>query len=290
VKLGFWGKWVFAMVLIFAVPNVSTAGHKTFFNLEGDPEDYTIRIQPRVWFANNNALDVEYEDKLPGGTKVVLNWDAGLDSQIRAVPFIEFKFWKRHKIRAEFLSIDQDEEIKAGDVTVTIGGTTLPPISIPNTTAFGEIKLTAFQIGYQYDLFQVLGGYISPFIDIAITEYDLKTTVTYDSDGNGTPDRTDSASDDDIYPIPLPGLAWRVYPHRRIAFFGEVKGMGIGEKDFFVQGLAGLEFQINQHLAFEAGFRYLYLALDIINDVELSYEDSGAFVGTVFSILKMIFF
>jgi len=270
------------MVLAFIIPSVTTAGHKDFFNLPGDPEDYTFRIEPRVWFATNNDLEVEYQDTLSGGTKAVLNWDSGLDSQIRAIPYVEFKFWERHKIRGEFFSIDQEEEVKTADIKVTIGGVTLPPISIPRTTVIGELKVTAFQIGYQYDLFQVLGGYISPFIDLAIAEYEIKATVGYDSDGNGTPDRMSTSSEDGLYPIPMPGVAWRVYLHRRIAFFGEAKGIGIGEKDFAAQTFGGLEFQINQNLAFQAGFRYLFLTLDIINDVEIIYQDSGAFLATAF--------
>ena len=144
----------------------------------------------------------------------------------------------------------------------------------------GTIQFDVYAIGYQYDLFQMYGGYVGPLIEIAIVDYELTSTLQLDFNGDGIADQIEREESKGIIPFPFVGIAWQLYPHPRIAVFGEVKGMSIDDYGSSIQALGGLEFQIQQHVALEVGYRYLFVEPDF-KKIDFTYQSYGLFLGTV---------
>lgn len=265
--------WVFILI-----PQVATS-ETSLLHLD-DPEDYVISFHPRVWVASNNQFDLEAGIGLPGGSRGIVKWDKGLENETRFTPFLEIKLGSRHKIRTELFTVDQSEEANGGDLTVTVNGVTVPTNTLPGIKVDGTIKFDVYTIGYQYDLFQMYGGYVGPLIEIAIVDYELTSTLQLDLNGDGIADQIEREEFKDIIPFPFVGMAWKLYPHPRIAVFGEVKGMSIDDYGSSIQALGGLEFQIQQHVALEVGYRYLFVEPDS-KKIDFTYQSHGLFFGTV---------
>ncbi len=264
---------------LLMLPSNATA-KASWFHVD-DAEDYTLRLEPRVWLSNESTLDGSFEFETDLGLQAVAGLDASLNKEKRFNPFVELQFSERHKLRGAYLKIAQGATLTGNNFSIVEGGTPIDQSRVETASAMGNIELTMFEIGYQYDLFQGSWGYIGPLIDIATVDFDLLGAATYDSTGDGVIDQDDREQIDGVAPLPQLGIGFRWYPiQQRIALRGEVKGITIGSRGTFLQAFGGIEFQASQHFGINGGYQYLRLDVDI-DAVNASFENHGPFLGAV---------
>ena len=246
-----------------------------------DAEDYTLRLEPRVWLANESTLDGSFEFETDLGLQAVAGLDAPLNKEKRFNPFVELQFGKRHKLRGAYLKIEQATTLAGSDFSIVQGATPIDQTLVVGASATGSVELTMFEVGYQYDLFQGSWGYLGPLIDVALADFDSLGAAAYDSTGDGILDQDDREQVDGVVPLPQIGIGFRWYPiQQRLALRGEVKGITIGSRGTFVQAFGGIEFQLSQHFGINGGYQYLRLDVDI-DEVDASFENHGPFLGAV---------
>lgn len=251
-----------------------------WFHVE-DAEDYTLRLEPRVWLASESTLDGSFGFETDLGLQAVAGMDTTLNKENRFNPFVELQFGKRHKLRGAYLRIEQGRTLTGGNFSIVQDGNPINQTLVVDASATGSIKLNMFEVGYQYDLLEGSRGYLGPLIDVAIADFDLLGAATYDSTGDGILDQNDRAQIDGLAPVPQIGLGFRWYPiPQRMAFRGEAKGITIGSRGTFFQAFGGVEFQVSQHFGINGGYQYFRLDIDI-KEIDTSFENHGPFLGAV---------
>ncbi|MFQ5478572.1 MAG: hypothetical protein ACE5E4_08150 [Candidatus Binatia bacterium] len=244
-----------------------------------DPETYVIRVEPRAWFVNDSSLDGTFPFDVIG-SPAVAGLDASFDDETRLNPFIELQLGGRHKLRGAFLELGQVATLAGDAFDISVNGVPIDQALVPLSEAVGSVDLTIYELGYQYDLFEGDWGFIGALIDVAVVDYDLTATASYDSTGDGAVDQQSTKSADGTIAIPQVGVAFRVYPSRRVALRAEAKGLTIGPRGTFIQGFGGFELQLSQQLGIGGGYQFLRLDIDV-SDVDLTYQDHGPYAGTV---------
>jgi len=213
------------------------------FAEEGVGDKFILELEGRYWMPKLNAnlklSDYNTMGVMILGTDINIKNDLGIDNK----NFLSGRLILRlgnSKIRFSYLPIRYEGE-KAVTQSVSFGGTTYSA----NTTVKTELKADMYDLTYEYDALKTELGFLGIILGVKYFDlYGKLEAAGASEEGKGQA------------PIPVIGLAGRVYPIKYFNISGEITGLTVGKASIYD---AEAELNINpiQYVGISGGYRII---------------------------------
>ena len=213
------------------------------FAEEGVGDKFILELEGRYWMPKLNAnlklSDYNTIGVMILGTDINIKNDLGIDNK----NFLSGRLILRlgnSKIRFSYLPIRYEGE-KAVSQSVSFGGTTYSA----NTTVKTELKADMYDLTYEYDALKTELGFLGIILGVKYFDlYGKLEAAGASEEGKGQA------------PIPVIGLAGRVYPIKYFNISGEITGLTVGKASIYD---AEAELNINpiQYVGISGGYRII---------------------------------
>jgi opacity protein-like surface antigen len=225
-------------------------------------ESYHVRVEYYQW---HPTLTSQIQEGAAGqpGTLLDLKGDLGIADAHTFEIVATFQFTPGQKLRGSYTRLDYAGDTLASR-TFQFNGDTYDV----NAHVISSLKGAYYSADYEWDFVKNSGGYLGLMLGGKLISVD--TTVS-------APDRGVSTATTAKIPVPILGLAGRVYAGR-FSLGGDASGLTIGKRGNLYELNGGVQFHISDRLAVEGGYRLLHIKGE--KDLEfLSFQQSGWHVG-----------
>lgn len=226
------------------------------FAEEGAGDKFILELEGRYWMPNLSANLKFSGYNISGvevlGTDINIRDDLGIKDKNFFSGRLILQITKRNKIRFSYLPIRYEGE-KQITQSISYGGTTYTA----GTTVKTELKADMYDLTYELDAIKGDVGFLG--IIIGVKYFDLYGKIegtvlgiTEKEEGKGQA------------PIPVIGLAGRIYPIKYINLSGEITGLSIGRASIY-DAEAALNVNPIKYVGISGGYRIM----------RFSAEDNG---------------
>lgn len=221
---------LFPYSIVFAEEGV---GDKFILELEG--RYWIPKLSANLKLSDYNTMGVEIV-----GTDINIKDDLGIDDKNFFSGRLILQITKRNKIRFSYLPIRYEGEKQVAK-SIDFGGTTYSA----GTTVKTELKADMYDLTYELDAIKGDFGFLG--IILGVKYFDLYGKL----EAAGVSEEGEGQA-----PIPVIGLAGRVYPIKYFNLSGEITGLTVGKASIY-DAEAALNVNPIKYVGISGGYRIM---------------------------------
>jgi hypothetical protein len=226
-------------------------------------EDYNIELEGRYWKPRLDATVKVVSNGI--GSEINLVDDLGFDEHQDVFEGrLQIKFARKHKFNLEYIPLKSDAD-KVLTQAIQFNGQTYTA----GTRVQSSLDLKLFKGGYEYDFLAGRLGFLGGTLDVLVVSANMELKA---------PDLAIDQKEDKTVPLPLIGLAGRIYPIRWVNLTARVSGLPLGGYGYIVDAEASLSINPIKYVGISGGYRYFDTNLKY-NDNFLDYKLDGPFLA-----------
>jgi hypothetical protein len=241
-------KLLIAVFLLMAI----LSPYSIAFAEEGVGDKFILEFEGRYWMPKLNANLKLSDYNTMGveilGTDINIKDDLGIDNKNFFSGRLILKLGNS-KIRFSYLPIRYEGE-KSVTQSVSFGGTTYTA----NTTVKTELKADMYDLTYEYDAIKGDFGFLG--IILGVKYFDLYGKL----EASGASEEGKGQA-----PIPVIGLAGRIYPIKYINLSGEITGLTVGKASIY-DAEAALNVNPIKYVGISGGYRIIRFSAEGDNE------------------------
>jgi len=223
------------------------------FAEEGVGDKFILELEGRYWIpklsANLKLSDYNTMGVEILGTDINIKNDLGIKDENFFSGRLILQITKRNKIRFSYLPIRYEGE-KSVTQSVSFGGTTYTA----GTTVKTELKADIYDLTYELDALKWDVGFIGIIVGVKYFDlYGKLEAAGVSEEGKGQA------------PIPVIGLAGRIYPIKYINLSGEITGLSVGKASIY-DAEAALNVNPIKYVGISGGYRIIRFSAEGDND------------------------
>lgn len=237
------------LILFYYFPAFAEEGEE-----KGVGDNFIVELEGRYWMPKLNA-NIKLSDyglvTEVIGTDIDVVKDLGIKNKGFFSGRIILKLSERNKIRFSYLPLYYSAE-NAISRSISFGGTTFTAGTVVKT----ELRADVYDITYEFDAIKGDIGFLG--IVVGVKYFDLygkleSTFPPYMEDGGGQA------------PIPVIGLAGRIYPIKYFNISGEITGLSVGQASIYDAELA-INVNPIKYVGLSGGYRVINISAEGDND------------------------
>lgn len=188
---------------------------------------------------------------------------------------LDFQPFLRHHLRFTYtpMGFTGSSDLDPGD-SFFVGGSAVPTGGKMNS----DIRVNAYDFAYRWDALYI-GEQVTLSPIVGVSLLDGRARIKHKVLPSEVTDVNESESF--FVPIPTVGLRMEGFPLHRLGFYGEAKGMTIGNKATAWDAEVGFEFHLLNNVSLNGRYRYAVYDTDV-SSLEFKTTLSGPYVGLGF--------